>query len=223
MGKRGRPRKIVPEKTEEEKIAEAIKQDLKSANAELSEDDVRAMLDDISKEEKTTKEESEKRAERKRVENLIKNRHAVCFTAEESSTLDLYPEGKPVRQTEGSACVDLRADTRVVLKPGMVRLVSTGLKVEIRRDCCLMVYPRSSLSIKKSIMMANSVGIIDSDYRGIVMVPLINIGKEIQILERGERIAQAMLIRGIGESWEYTTHLAETERGEGGMGSTGTM
>jgi dUTP pyrophosphatase len=104
----------------------------------------------------------------------------------------------PQRQTLDSAGYDLSAYERVVIEPKTIQLVPTGLKVQLEKDEVLLVYPRSSLGIKKGLMMSNSVGVIDKDYynndnnEGHIMVPLYNFKDEPVVVEKFERIAQGL-------------------------------
>lgn len=104
----------------------------------------------------------------------------------------------PQRQTVDSAGYDLSAYERVVIEPKTIQLVPTGLKVQLEKDEVLLVYPRSSLGIKKGLMMSNSVGVIDRDYynndnnEGHIMVPLYNFKDEPVVVEKFERIAQGL-------------------------------
>jgi dUTP pyrophosphatase len=104
----------------------------------------------------------------------------------------------PQRQTLDSAGYDLSAYERVVIEPKTIQLVPTGLKVQLEKDEVLLVYPRSSLGIKKGLMMSNGVGVIDRDYynndnnEGHIMVPLYNFKDEPVVVEKFERIAQGL-------------------------------
>ena len=104
----------------------------------------------------------------------------------------------PQRQTLDSAGYDLSSYERVVIEPKTIQLVPTGLKVQLEKDEVLLVYPRSSLGIKKGLMMSNGVGVIDRDYynnennEGHIMVPLYNFRDEPVVVEKFERIAQGL-------------------------------
>jgi dUTP pyrophosphatase len=129
----------------------------------------------------------------------------------------------PVYETLGSAGMDLRADLNesIVLNPMERILVPTGLFMEIPLGYEGQVRPRSGLAIKHGISLINCVGTIDSDYRGELKVPVINLGTEPFVIKDGERIAQFVLsMHGIVE-WSLKDNLNETERGKGGFGSTG--
>lgn len=129
--------------------------------------------------------------------------------------------------TYGSACAagaDLRAvsDAPISIAPGETTLVHTGVAVEIPDGLVGLVYARSGLASKKGLAPANCVGVIDSDYRGEIMVALHNHSCATQIVEHGERIAQLVLAPYVFASFEEAEELSETGRGKGGFGSTGT-
>lgn len=132
----------------------------------------------------------------------------------------------PAYETKGSAGMDLRAwlEMPLELKPLERALVRTGLYLEIPEGFEGQVRPRSGLSIRYGLTLVNCVGTIDSDYRGELCIPVINLGQETVTLENGMRIAQLILARceqlRVVEVSD-TADLSETERGEGGFGSTG--
>ncbi len=130
----------------------------------------------------------------------------------------------PFRATEASAGADLYCciDEAVCIAPGERKLVPTGIAVQIPEGCGGFVFPRSGSAIKKGLSMANAVGVIDSDYRGELCVPLINLGSEPIVIENGERIAQLVIIPVELCGYEESDTLDETARGLGGFGSTGT-
>src|ERR1700691_1067510 len=125
--------------------------------------------------------------------------------------------------TEDSAGFDLAAAVpeSVVLKPGEIRLIPCGFAIAIPKGYEAQVRPRSGLASKHGITMINSPGTIDSDYRGEVHVPLINLGRSAFTVERGMRIAQ-MLIQSVpAVKMLEVTDLDDTPRGKGGFGHTG--
>ena len=131
----------------------------------------------------------------------------------------------PAYETEGAAGMDLRAavpeDGPVTLAPGERRMIPTGLTMAIPEGYEVQVRPRSGLAARHGLTCLNSPGTVDSDYRGEVQVILINLGQEIFVVKRGERIAQmvvAPVTRGV---FREVDTLPETVRGEGGFGSTG--
>lgn len=128
----------------------------------------------------------------------------------------------PAHQTSGSAGVDLRSNERIMqLNPGESHLFGTGIRAEIPEGFVLLIFSRSGLSFKRNLILPNGVGVIDSDYRGEIMVGLKNIGKDVQFIKEGERIAQAVLLPYFGIEFKPVDKLSDTERGEGGFGSTG--
>lgn len=130
----------------------------------------------------------------------------------------------PHRATAGSAGMDICAclDEDVILQPGEIRMIPTGLTAEVDcTDVALLVYPRSGLSTKHGVTLANCVGVVDSDYRGEWFIPLINHGKQAFIVEHGMRIAQLVPTRVLFPEIEVCESLSETERGSGGFGSSG--
>lgn len=128
----------------------------------------------------------------------------------------------PTRKTTGSAGYDFSAAETTVLKPKTITFVSTGIKAYMQNDEVLQMYPRSSLSFKKNLIKANSVGIIDSDYynnpdnEGEIKLILYNLGDEDVIVEKGERIAQGLFTKYLVADGDNI----KTKR-LGGFGSTG--
>lgn len=129
----------------------------------------------------------------------------------------------PAYETEGSAGMDLKAvlNEPVVLAPGERRLIPTGLFIELPKGYEAQIRARSGLAIKHGITLINCVGTIDSDYRGEIQVPLVNLGQEDFEIKNGERIAQMVIAKYEQVSWKITDELSETERGAGGFGHTG--
>jgi dUTP pyrophosphatase len=129
----------------------------------------------------------------------------------------------PTYGTEFSAGADLYAclENQITIKPGETVLIKTGLAMEIPIGYAGLVYARSGLATKKGLAPANKVGVIDSDYRGEVMVGLHNHSLSPADIEPGERIAQLVITPYISAAFEEVSELNETVRGEGGFGSTG--
>lgn len=128
----------------------------------------------------------------------------------------------PQYETIASAGLDVRSNTEeTVLKPLERKLFKTGLYLEIPVGMEAQVRPRSGLAYKQGLTVLNSPGTIDADYRGEVGVILVNLSNEEVKIERGERIAQLVFAKFEQINWEETKELSETERGEGGFGSTG--
>ncbi len=130
----------------------------------------------------------------------------------------------PIYSTEFSAGADLYAllDQSVTIKKGQTYLVHTGIQMEIPVGYVGLIYARSGLATKKGLAPANKVGVIDSDYRGEIMVALYNQSETDQVIEQGERIAQMVIAPFIQAEFTECEELNQTLRGEGGFGSTGT-
>ena len=129
----------------------------------------------------------------------------------------------PQRQTAGSAGFDLKAcmEEPVTLKPGDRSTFCTGWAVEIPQGCVGLVFCRSGLGAKHGVSLPNCVGVIDSDYRGELQVPLVNLSREPYTVAPGERIAQLVIVRVERAVFEPCKELPASERGEGGFGSSG--
>lgn len=129
----------------------------------------------------------------------------------------------PTRGSDRAAGFDLYADNErvVALQPGETVLIPTGIKIAIPEGCFGGIYARSGLALKRGLRPANCVGVIDSDYRGVVGVPLYNDSNEEQIIYPGDRIAQLIIQKYTNENFDVVDNLDETERGSGGFGSTG--
>ncbi len=128
----------------------------------------------------------------------------------------------PERATAHAAGYDVRsADASVVLRPGEIRLVNTGLLMELPEGVECQVRPRSGLALKYGVTLPNSPGTIDPDYRGELRVIMQNLGSEVVTLERGERIAQLVFARFETPQVVEVERLSDTDRGTGGFGSTG--
>lgn len=133
--------------------------------------------------------------------------------------------GLPSYETEQAAGADIRAclgkGEKMAIGPGQRVLVPTGLAFEIEKGYEVQVRPRSGLSLKTHLLVVNSPGTIDSDYRGEVKVILGNFGTEAEVIEHGDRIAQLVVAPVVQASFEAVSELGQTERGDGGFGSTG--
>ena len=129
----------------------------------------------------------------------------------------------PGYATTGSSGVDLRADVdeNVVIAPGEIKLISCGIYVAIPGGYEAEVRPRSGLALKHGITLVNAPGTIDSDYRGLVNLIVINLGKEKFAVERGHRLAQMVIREVTRADFEETEELDETIRAHGGFGHTG--
>lgn len=130
----------------------------------------------------------------------------------------------PKRATPGSAGADLCAatDEPLELKPGQSAVVPTGIAIALPgSEYVALVFPRSGLAVKHGIGMLNSVGVIDSDYRGEISVGLVNRSQQAYTITPGERIAQMLIMPVCLPELKEVEQLDQTERGAGGFGSTG--
>lgn len=140
-----------------------------------------------------------------RVKKLRENATVPTYGSVEAAGADLY------------ACLE----AEVTIEPGKTVFVPTGLAMEVPKGYAGLIYARSSLGTKRGLAPANKVGVIDSDYRGEVMVALHNHGMEAQTIAHGERIAQLLVTPVLAPSFELWDDLTDTDRGAGGFGSTG--
>ncbi|MBO4937892.1 MAG: dUTP diphosphatase [Oscillospiraceae bacterium] len=140
-----------------------------------------------------------------RVKKLRENAMIPTYGSREAAGADLY------------ACLD----EAVTILPGQTAFIPTGLAMEVPRGCAGLVYARSGLACKRGLAPANKVGVIDSDYRGEVMVALHNHGEQEQTISNGERVAQLLITPVLTPAYEVVEDLSDTGRGSGGFGSTG--
>lgn len=130
----------------------------------------------------------------------------------------------PEYATAGSACFDIATSSDSVdITPGSSAVLKTDLAFEIPPGYVMMVYSRSGHGFKHGLRLVNGTGIIDSDYRGELMIKLHNDGGKSVLIESGERIAQGMIVPVQQVLFEAVAELSDTERGTGGLGSTGTV
>lgn len=130
----------------------------------------------------------------------------------------------PEKASEYAACFDLRTvlDEPYTIQPGEFHSFHTGLAIEMPDpDCVALIYSRSGMGAKYGISLSNSVGVIDYDYRGELIISLINNSSETFTVENGDRIAQLMVMKTEPLQAVFTDELTSTERGSGGFGSTG--
>lgn len=127
----------------------------------------------------------------------------------------------PTRATEGSAGYDIFAPVDLTFVPGVVTFVRTGFSVELEKGTAMLVLSRSGMGVKKRVNLAQKVGLIDEDYRGEVIVPLINEGMEEVFVAENTAIAQFIIIPYVTGRIEVVSNLEDTVRGSGGFGSTG--
>ena len=140
-----------------------------------------------------------------RIKKLRKNAMIPTYGSPDAAGADLY------------AC--LEAD--VTIAPGKTVFIPTGLAMEVPKGYAGLIYARSSMGTKRGLAPANKVGVVDSDYRGEVMVALHNHGSEEQVVAHGERIAQLLVTPVLAPAFEEAEELDDTARGTGGFGSTG--
>ncbi len=129
----------------------------------------------------------------------------------------------PAYMSPGASGMDLYADVEgeTSIAAGEVRLISTGIYISIPPGYEAQIRPRSGLALKKAIGILNSPGTVDSDYRGLVSVILVNLGKNPFIVKRGERIAQMVIQKVVRVELEPVDELDATSRSAGGFGHTG--
>ncbi|WP_027857942.1 dUTP diphosphatase [Marinobacterium jannaschii] len=130
----------------------------------------------------------------------------------------------PEYATAGSAGLDLRAclDQPLTLEPGQTELIPTGMAIHIEDPAlCAMILPRSGLGHKHGIVLGNLVGLIDSDYQGQLFVSCWNRGQSTFSVEPGERIAQLVLVPVVQADFEVVSEFSDSDRGDGGFGSSG--
>ncbi|MBF8377190.1 dUTP diphosphatase [Alicyclobacillus mali] len=138
----------------------------------------------------------------------------------------LTADDLPRYATQGSAGLDLRAclDSPLIIRPGEIAPVPTGLAIQLpRRDAVALVFARSGLAARHGIALANGVGVIDSDYTGEIVVPLIHQGAQDFVLQPKERIAQLVIAPIYVARLVPVDDLGPTARGGGGFGSTGRL
>jgi len=130
----------------------------------------------------------------------------------------------PAYTTTGSAGMDLRAciDEKVTLKPGQTELIPTGIAIHIAdNSLAATILPRSGLGHKHGIVLGNLVGLIDSDYQGQLFVSVWNRGDTTFEIDTGDRIAQLVFVPVVQVEFEHVEEFDDSDRGEGGFGSTG--
>ena len=140
-----------------------------------------------------------------RVKKLHSNAVLPTYGSAEAAGADLY------------ACLE----EAVTIAPGEVYWVPTGIALEVPKGCAGLVYARSSMGAKRGLAPANKVGVVDSDYRGEVKVVLLNHSNQPQTLQPGERVAQFVITPVLQPVYEEVEELTDTDRGQGGFGSTG--
>ena len=129
----------------------------------------------------------------------------------------------PTYGSAGAAGADLYAclTEAVTIAPGETAFVPTGIALEVPCGCAGLIYARSGMACKRGLAPANKVGVVDSDYRGEIIVALHNHGDQPQSISNGERIAQMVITPVLTPAYEVVAELDDTDRGTGGFGSTG--
>lgn len=128
---------------------------------------------------------------------------------------------EPMRGTDGSIGFDLCAASDLRIDKRTIGLVSTGISIQPPDGLASYVMSRSSM-VKRGLVIANGVGVIDPDYRGEIKVPFLNMGKFDEVIKAGERIAQLVFLPIVLPTFLRCDNLSNTARGDGGFGSTGT-
>jgi dUTP pyrophosphatase len=152
--------------------------------------------------------------------DLLKKEYAVLTHLDVSivaESEDLIPEFAK----DGDAGADLRAKENYTIRRGQQVLVKTGVKIELPKGTVALVCSRSGLALKHGVFVLNAPGIVDSGFRGELGVILKNSGDSTFEVKRGDRVAQLVLMKYVTPTWNVTTELAESERGDAGFGSTG--
>lgn len=140
-----------------------------------------------------------------RIKKLHPNAVIPTYGSTEAAGADIY------------ACLE----AAVTIPAGKTVFIPTGLAMEVPKGCAGLIYARSSMGSKRGLAPANKVGVIDSDYRGQVMVALHNHSQEDQVVNPGERVAQLVITPVFTPGFREVDDLSETDRGSGGFGSTG--
>ena len=140
-----------------------------------------------------------------RVKILRRGAHLPTYGSAEAAGADLY------------ACLD----TPVVIAPGETAFIPTGISLEVPVGCAGLIYARSGMACKRGLAPANKVGVVDSDYRGEIIVALHNHGNQAQTIESGERVAQFVITPVLTPAYVAAESLSDTARNQGGFGSTG--
>lgn len=129
----------------------------------------------------------------------------------------------PAYGSLGAAGADLTAclDTPVTIAPGQTAFIPTGIALEVPANCAGLIYARSGMACKQGLAPANKVGVIDSDYRGEILVALHNHGCQSRVIKPGQRIAQLLITPVLTPAYDEVPELSDTLRDAGGFGSTG--
>lgn len=149
------------------------------------------------------------------MKSQVKNVLKICKVSENAKV--------PYQATEGAAGMDLCAciEGEITIQPQKRALIPTGISISLPTGTAAFIFARSGLAIKHGITLSNSVGVIDSDYRGEIGIGLCNLSDVPYTIKSGERIAQMVIMKVENPIIELVTCLDETARGSGGFGSTG--
>ena len=130
----------------------------------------------------------------------------------------------PTYGTQYAAGADLYTlpEGKITIEPGETVMIHTGIAMEIPEGTAAFIFARSGIATKRGLAPANKVGVIDSDYRGEIMVPIHNHSAVVQYIESGERVAQMVIMPYVKAEFVESDNLDETERANNGFGSTGT-
>lgn len=126
----------------------------------------------------------------------------------------------PEYATVGSSGFDLAASEKVTIHPGMTQLIPTGISLEMPMGFEMQIRPRSGLSLKTKLRVANSPGTIDSDFKGEIKIVAENTGNTIIVIEKGDRVAQGVLAPYFKAGWKEVEDLGTSQRGDNGFGSS---
>ncbi len=139
--------------------------------------------------------------------------------------INTSPHPTPSYATVGSSGMDIRANIQqpIILQPLERLLIPTGLFIQLSEGLEAQVRPRSGLALKHGITCLNSPGTVDADYRGEIKVILINLSNEPQTINNGDRIAQMVIQKVEKIEWQLVENINQTDRGQGGFGSTGKL
>lgn len=135
--------------------------------------------------------------------------------------IDIIAKNTPEYKTPGASGFDLAAADMYVIEPGKMAVIDVGLRIAVPQGYELQIRSRSGTTTRRNLVVAQGVGTVDSDYRGPVLVALLNLSNSVQMINHGERIAQGVICAVERAVFNPVLLLDETQRGNGGFGSTG--
>lgn len=155
--------------------------------------------------------------------NIVNNSNnpLPVYATKGASGADVYADIEHINKKHLYDGATLLTDTQILLPPGSRALIPSGIHVNIPEGYEIQVRDRSGLALKNGIIVTNGIGTIDEDYTGDIGVILTNTSKEAFIINHGDRIAQLVMMKVEKMEWNLVEELENTERGEGGYGSTG--